>query len=430
MAKRSDPHRPGALIPADYEQHVDYDLGGPWPELPIGVDCTRPVPTYGSDGRGTGSYVGTHGTGDRCCVMRALDVARAEGREVFGGLGTCGVCGAHFRYGTMFRHTSGQLVHMGHDCADKYSMMYDQSATERERGRVDRALATAVRRTQNEAERAAFLDAHPGLGADLEVDHPIIADIAAKFVTYRHLSDKQVALVHRLADEVRNPRPALPEETKLPAPFGKGVVFEGVVTSAKLRTSEMYGATWKIAVRVPSSDPGLGHWIAWGSAPAGVMEHARAVVEYGGQRGDREQLIRDALVGMRVEIKSTLERPAPRDTAEIESDAVRAQIESRNAERHFAFMVRPSGYPVTWNHPQRSTKRIAAERAFEKAVYNKRVALQQSDAYRYTYAPVPHEVVIEALAADGITLDGVIEASLAKPARKPRKVKIATEVQS
>ena len=77
--------------------------------------------------------------------------------------------------------------------------------------------------------------------------------------------------------------------------------------------------------------------------------------------------------------------------------AVRAQIESRNAERHFAFMVRPSGYPVTWNHPQRSTKRIAAERAFEKAVYNKRVALQQSDAYRYTYAPVPHEVVIEAL---------------------------------
>ena len=63
-----------------------------------------------------------------------------------------------------------------------------------------------------------------------------------------------------------------------------------------------------------------------------------------------------------------------RDTAEIESDAVRAQIESRNAERHFAFMVRPSGYPVTWNHPQRSTKRIAAEHAFEKAVYNKRVA--------------------------------------------------------
>jgi hypothetical protein len=427
MVKRSDPHRPGALIPADYEQHVDYDLGGPWPELPIGVDCTRPMPVYGPQGERTGVHVGTHGTGDRCCVMRALDVARAEGRAVFGGLGKCGVCGAHFRYGTMFRHVSGALVHMGHDCANKYSMMYDQSATERERGRLDRALATAVRREQNAAERAAFLDAHPGLAADLEVDHPIIADIAQKFVTYRTMSDKQVALVHKLADEVRNPKPVPPEEIKVPAPFGKGVVFEGVITSAKLRTSEMYGSTWKIAVRVPAT-VGDGHWIAWGSAPAGIMKHVRAIVD--SQRGDREALVKQALVGMVVEIKSTLEKPAPRDTAEIESDAMRAQIESRNAENHFAFMVRPSGSPVTWNHPERSAKRIAAERAFEKAVYEKRIALKQTDErFRYTYAEVPHELVLEALAAEGVTFDGMIEASLAKPARKPRKAKTATEVQ-
>lgn len=413
--QRTDPHRPSALVPADYEQWVDYDCGGQWPQLPIGVDCTRPVPTYDEQGRSTGVYVGTHGTADRCCVRRATDVARTEGRAVFGNLGTCGVCGAHFRYGTLFRHTSGALVHMGHDCASKYEMMYDMSATELERGRLDRALATAVRRQQNENERTAFLAKHPGLEADLAVDHRIIRDIAAKFATYRSLSDKQVAFVRKLAEEVRNPKPEAEQEKKVTAPTGKGCEFIGTIVSAKLRTGD-WGTAWKITVKVTTPD---GVWLAWGTAPSILMDYAVKVVEHESPRGDRQECMRAVLVGMTVDCRATLERPRQRDASECETDSARAQVEQRNTETHFVMMSRPTIVPVRWSQPERSAKRIKAEAAFAKAVYEKRSAMIKAD-YSLGYGKLKDEQVIEALAAEGVTLDAMIAAAEAPKARRSK----------
>lgn len=403
-AQRTDVHRPSTLVPADYEQHVDYDCGGGWMEPPIGVDCTRPIPTFDAQGRSTGSYRGTHGTGDRCCFMRAIEVAHAEGRAVFGGLGTCGVCGAHFRYGTMFKHTpTGALVNMGHDCADKYAMMYDQSATERERGRMDRALATAVRRQQNEAERAAFLDKHPGLATDLEVDHPIVRDIAAKFITYRTLSDKQVALVQKLAHEVRNPKPEAEREKNVTAPVGKGIDFLGTIVSAKLRTGD-WGTSWKITVKVTTPD---GVWLAWGTAPSILMDYARAVVEHESPRGDRAECIRALLVGMPVDCRATLERPRQRDPEMCETDNARKLVEQRNAETHFVMMQRPCITPIRYSHPEKSAKRVKAEREYEKAIYEKRSAMIAAD-YSLGYGKLTDEQVREALAAEGVTLEALL----------------------
>jgi hypothetical protein len=256
----------------------------------------------------TGTVTPTCPDTGRCCVASSEKHVRAAGLAVFGGAGRCGVCGAHFVYGSMFKHSSGELVHMGHDCADKYGAMYDSSAWEIENGRTRAALAKVIARAQNDKERQAFLDANPGLEADLAVEHRIITDIAAKFTTYRSLSEKQVALVRKLAEEVRNPRPVV-EEKRIGAILGKGVEFEGVIVSAKAHEGD-YGTTWKMVVKVEPYGPGEGSWLAWGTIPEALRTAAQP-------NGD----LRAAIVGRRVRVKATLE--AGRDA-------------------HFAFMKRPA----------------------------------------------------------------------------------------
>jgi hypothetical protein len=348
--QRTDAHRPGALIPAHYEDWNSYSLAttcGGWPIPRIGVDCSDPIAQHDGKGRITGyTYPVCKDTG-RCCVASTERHARAAGCEVFGSAGRCGVCGAHFGYGTMFKHEpTGEIVHMGHDCANKYGAMYDLSAWEIENGRIRSAAAKHIKRTENDRARAKFLDEHPGLADAFTVEHRIIADIHARFVQWHSISDKQIALVMKLANEVRNPAPPKPEELRVTAPTGKGVEFEGEIVSAKLSMSEQYGSSWKITVRVQTD---AGSWLAWGTCPSNILELVR-----GG--GSRE--VRTELIGLRLAVKSTLERPAARDASDMETDVGRAKVEQRNRETHFVFMRRPSATIAgLYDHPVRGKAR-------------------------------------------------------------------------
>lgn len=68
-----------------------------------------------------------------------------------------------------------------------------------------RAEEETAQKTEREANRRAFLNDHPGLEDDLKVDHPVVKDIADRFSNWCNLSDKQVALVRKLAAESRRP---------------------------------------------------------------------------------------------------------------------------------------------------------------------------------------------------------------------------------
>jgi len=424
MTKRTDPHRPGAIVPADYEAAIAYNCATSqdgWPVPSFGITC-------GLDRRkmdATGAIIaeGACNAAHRpvCCTCEAHRRAEAAGKEVFGAPGKCGSCGAWFIYGELWLHVpTGDYVHLGHDCAQKYGLMMDRSAAELANGRHRAAIATQIRKAERAEDRAAFLAEHPGLAEAFEVGSAesnasrgaqIIADIAARFVEFASLSDKQIALVVKLANEIRNPRPPAPEEVHVPAPTGKGIDFEGVITSAKLRESD-YGFTWKISIKVATP---TGCWIAWGSAPAGVLEHAvaiadgeRFVVPAGERVPDRGELIRRALVGMRVDVRATLEAPT-------------SQTRTREGSRpddHFVFMSRPNGCVVAYRHPVRSAKRLKAEAAFEKAIEVERTRMRETDDKYLGGYVVPHDDVVASLAAQGITLDGFIAASLAKPTRK------------
>ena len=95
---RTDLHRPGAIVPAHYVYVLSYSLPtfeNGWPIPAINVDLILKL--------------------------------KQEPNAIFaktGGVGKCSVCGAHFIYGDLWRHTfSGEYIHLGHDCADKYSLL-------------------------------------------------------------------------------------------------------------------------------------------------------------------------------------------------------------------------------------------------------------------------------------------------------------------
>ncbi len=296
MKKRTDPHRPGAIVPAHYRYVFSYNCAttdGGWPIPSCGINCELDRRVTNADGSVTN---GAHDADGECCQIGLLQ----SGKTVKTGPGKCSVCGAHFVYGDVWEHEpTGEYIHLGHDCAAKYSMLADRSAWELADARARHNAAVQGLRAAKALRVAEFLDAHPGLSQAFEVEHEIIGDIKAKLREYGSISPKQIALVMRLADETRNPR--APEAT-VPAPIGKQS-FRGTVVSTKAYDSD-YGTQIKMTVKVTTPQ---GVWLAWGTAPAACLADS---CNHGG------------LKGCEVEIKTTLK--AGRDA-------------------HFAIMGRPRG---------------------------------------------------------------------------------------
>lgn len=156
--------------------------------------------------------------------------------------------------------------------------------------RVTREEAAKARRAAVAAQVSAFLSARPDVAAALQVDHPIIKDIAAGLEQFGGLTEKQTALVLRLAREAR----------KVPAPTGRHT-FRGEVVSTKNVEGFRGASVAKMTVRVDTPD---GCWLAWGTVPEGVWAPGAAV--------------RGAIVEL---------------TANLE----------RGSDDHFVFMKRPRG---------------------------------------------------------------------------------------
>jgi hypothetical protein len=240
--KRTDPHRKGAIVPGNYSYITSYYLGGP--SCPaIGFDTVVKLKENG-----------------------AVFFSGPTG----GGAGKCAVCGAWFMEGDVWYHEPTQEhIHLGHDCADKYGLMVDRSALELEMQRAKEAAAVQIQRRINEETRAKFLAENPGLAEDFEdgKSHYIVADIYNKFVQWCSISPKQIALVHKLAEEIRHPAPAKAEKPKAEPPSGKADV-EGTVLGTKYSES-LYGETLKMLVVFTT--PAGEEWKAYGTVPSSIM---------------------------------------------------------------------------------------------------------------------------------------------------------------
>ena len=218
-------------------------------------------------------------------------------------LGKCSVCGAHFNYGDLWLHEpSGELITVGHDCADKYSLLADRSAFELEVGNAKAARAAELLKVKKAEERAAFFAQHPGLESALECSHNIVQNIKSAFERWGNLSPRQIELVLKLAAEAAASKPVVVPEARVAAPEGR-TEFTGLVVSAKDVDSQ-FGLQTKVTILVETPE---GSWLAWGTCPAAILS------ETGRNGGPR---------GKRVAITATLKR---------------------GRDAHFALMSRPAG---------------------------------------------------------------------------------------
>lgn len=282
MTKRTDIHRSGAIIPANYEYRLSYHLAT--------MDNGWPIPPFNID--------------------LIIELQSSQKFAAHGGLGRCTVCGASYIYGDVWIHTPTQEhIHVGHECAAKYEMLADRSAFELEAGCRKAAAGRACERAAKAEERAAFLASHSGLAEALAVKHHIVADIAQRFQQYCDLSEKQIALVMKIAAEANKPR----AEEKLcaaPTATAERQTFRGVVVSTKSVEGFRGRDAYKMTVKVTTADGSV--WLAWGTIPSGLLESVPI--------GEQGRIY--TLRGMEVEITATLQ--AGRDA-------------------HFAIMKRPVG---------------------------------------------------------------------------------------
>lgn len=195
--------------------------------------------------------------------QNAMRRAREAGKLFNAGNGGCDHCGAIYAHGVMLRHVdSGEYIRIGHQCADNFGQYPDAKAA---RNDVNRRVRQIKRenawQAKSAADRAAVLAANPGLAEALETEHRIVGDVAARFLQYGRISDKQIELVLKLAADVWTP---VREYPSAPVVEGKGVAISGEVVATKWHEGA-YGEVYKMIVR---DDRGFK---VWGSVPAKLM---------------------------------------------------------------------------------------------------------------------------------------------------------------
>jgi hypothetical protein len=265
MTTRTDPHAKGSIVPAEYNHVISYSLSaGTAPSLGVNCVIDNRRREYDEAGRIVSETPGEHGTGHCCLVqLRAAGVRWAE----HGDTGRCTACGAAFMHGEVWRHLpTGEHIHVGHICGEKYGLLVDRSAHELEMDRRRQAAAVMIERARKAEARRTFLAAHPGLEEALKTDHGIVGDIGRRFIQNAELSEKQVALVFKLAAEAATPKPDA--EKLVPAPVASGrQTVEGEVVSVKVHESA-YGDSVKMTVKVQTPE---GVWLAWGTRPSNLQ---------------------------------------------------------------------------------------------------------------------------------------------------------------
>ncbi len=277
-------------------------------------------------GFGPGPYL-YKGCEERTTHTVAQDAGRDLGffPEAPRAAGTCDSCGQCIRYVYFLESANGTDFGVGCDCVLKAFAESLGDPVAREVKRAARDFASAARRAskarrekvQKRARLRLFVTAAGReLLADLKVSHRIIEDIRARLIQWGSVSDKQVALVAKLAREARE-KALLPPEVHVPVPMVEGRIrIEGEIVSVKGHESD-YGWSLKMTVKV---DTGEGTYLVWGSVPA-ALEDAWAA-ENRAAGGDGQYSGNNPLRGRRV--------------------AFMAKVVRSDRDDHFGFFKRPT----------------------------------------------------------------------------------------
>lgn len=205
---RTDIHRKGAIIPADYQYIMSYSLSTTqdgWHVPSFNVNCVLD----------TNHAVQNH-TGDCCLIGMYGDSTKKFAKH--GSTGKCTICGAAYIYGDVWQHIpTGEYIHVGHDCADKMEHCISRVGFTNKR---EQFVNLSIRKMRLEK----FLEEFPDMVLVFSVAdrNSIIADMRAKVMEWGSLSEKQIAFAKKLADAILNPASTEDEPEPLLLKDGRG----------------------------------------------------------------------------------------------------------------------------------------------------------------------------------------------------------------
>lgn len=258
--KRTDPHRVGVIVPADYDYVLSFSLASSidgWPLPAINVD-------------------------------RIVELRRSEKFANIHATNQCDVCGAYFIHGDVWKHTpTGEHITLGHICAGKYELYADRVEWKRIRGAEIAKAERRARRAAAHTKMRKTLKATPGLGKALKVDHYITKDVRARFIQYGTLTQPQIDMIFRIQEEKQERDYEVWVDTQIDETARQSV--EGEILSVKQEKGD-YGLTVKMLVKINSE---TGSWKTWGTVPMSLMGEAtkgrrvRFTAKF--KRSDRDQ---------------------------------------------------------------------------------------------------------------------------------------------
>jgi len=254
--KRTDIHRPSAIVPDDYEF--------------VAFECVPPA-AAGFD-------------------PAATSAAQAEEREIIhahmkrtGGTysthehgGNCHICGALTVWTVLFYHEkTNTYIRTGQDCANKLEMSYG-SGYDSFKKNVERALEAVAGKRKAQAVLAdlglsAAWDIYLGGWQDwaaCDREHQgkahaqnTVSNIVEKLIRYGSLSEKQGNFLRTLIERIENWERVVEQrkaehEAAAPAPSGR-VTVTGTVITEKVVESD-FGLTTKLLVK---ADEGYKVWV-------------------------------------------------------------------------------------------------------------------------------------------------------------------------
>jgi hypothetical protein len=191
-------------------------------------------------------------------------------------MGSCHFCGTGIANVYVIESSDGVRSDVGCECVNKTSdvgltttvkkMKRDHDRTLRQKRKVAKREAQAVK---SAADADAFIAEIDGLKEALETDHYIIRDIAAKLKYWGSISEKQIELIFKIADQKKQ----RDEQVFISVPIEDGrQTVVGKVVSAKWT---MVGTSWNpvdVLKAMIIVDTPEGQWKTWGTIPASITD--------------------------------------------------------------------------------------------------------------------------------------------------------------
>ena len=241
-------------------------------------------------------------------------------------MGTCDHCGMGIKYVYDIVSADGNKFGVGCECvlktarrSDADRIIVEDAAVVREVKRIkrnhDRELRQLRKVEKENARREVarsmaqeLLDSDPDFADALETDHYICRDIKSRLFQWGKVSDKQIALVHKIAAQVRDKKAQEESFIEVPRIAGRQTIVGKVVAAKWVEASYGYGAYTSDLKGLVIVDTPEGQWKTWGTIPNSIVDDIVAEDGY----SDIEGGVKEAIKGRTIQFDARV-KVAPND---------------------------------------------------------------------------------------------------------------------